>query len=270
MKKLALAATAVAALSGQALAADMAVKAVRPAPVMAAATWTGCYVGAGGGYGLYDIETQMLFGAPAIAAPNPPTAINRQFDQGGRGWIGTVQGGCDYQFGMGSSQFVVGAFGDYNFSDIRGDFTGNGNNVGLNSNTEKVDWYWAVGGRIGWLVNPQTLTYFSGGYTEAHRTGVGNYLTTTNAPTGVGLFGGTNKGWFVGSGVEYQIGWIPNLTWKTEYRFSEFDRRNNFEYRVATGALTGFYSQDKMYTHAVISTLSYRFSFGGPAVVAKY
>lgn len=263
MKKLGLALAATAAFTGQAVAADMPMKAARPvaAPVVVA-NWTGCYVGGGGGYGLYDIETRQYNGFPAVPAPNPAVALNRQFDQGGRGWIGRLQAGCDYQFPIGTNQFVVGVFGDYNFSDIRGDFTGNGGRVGLDSNTEKVDWYWAVGGRIGWLVNPQTLTYFAGGYTEAHRTGVGNYLTTAGAPVGVGLRGGTTQGWFIGSGVEYQIGWIPNLTWKTEYRFSRYDTRDNFEYFVATGLNTGNFSRDTLYTHAVVSTLSYRFNFG--------
>ena len=32
---------------------------------------------------------------------------------------------------------------------------------------EKLRSQWAIGGRIGWLVTPQLLTYFSGGYTEA-------------------------------------------------------------------------------------------------------
>ena len=120
--------------------------------------------------------------------------INRSVDQGGRGWIGTLQAGCDYQFPIGANQFVVGAFGDYNFSNMRGDFTGDGGHVGLVSNTEKVDWYWAIGGRIGWLVNPQTLTYFSGGYTEAHRTGFGSYLNVVNVPIGVGLSGRHEQG----------------------------------------------------------------------------
>jgi outer membrane immunogenic protein len=140
----------------------------------------------------------------------------------------------------------------------------------LVSNTEKVDWYWAFGGRIGWLVNPQTLTYFSGGYTEAHRTGFGSYLTAANVATGVGLSGGTNKGWFLGSGIEHTVGWIPGLTWKTEYRFSEFDRRDNAEFVTATGVLTGNVSRDRMFTQTITSTLSYRFNWGGTPVVAKY
>jgi outer membrane immunogenic protein len=266
MKKLALALTATAALASPAFAADMAVKAARPAPVpVAVANWTGCYVGGGVGYGMYDIETRMYDARGAV-----PVASNRQFDQGGRGWIGSVSGGCDYQFGGPGGQWVIGAFADYNWSDMHGDFTGNGGGVGLVSNTEKVDYYWSVGGRIGWLVTPSVLTYFSGGYTEAHRTGVSNYLTATNALTGVGLRGGTVAGWFLGSGVEYQIGFIPGLTLKTEYRFSQFDQIDNREYTVATGLPTGFFSRDKLYTQTVMSTLSYRFNFGGPAVVAKY
>ena len=154
MKKLVIALAAAAALTSPALAADMAAKApMRAAPVAYAPTWTGCYVGGGGGYGLFDIETQQV---------NIPTGLplNRSADQGGRGWIGTLQTGCDYQFPLGTNQFVVGAFGDYNFSNMRGDFTGNGRQVGLESNTEKVDWYWAIGGRIGWLVNPQNSHLF--------------------------------------------------------------------------------------------------------------
>ena len=38
---------------------------------------------------------------------------------GGRGWFGTVQAGCDYQF---ASRWVVGVFGDYDFSRIKGEF----------------------------------------------------------------------------------------------------------------------------------------------------
>jgi outer membrane immunogenic protein len=272
MKKLVVTLSALAAFTGSALAADMAPRYSKapPPPPAPVASWTGCYVGGGGGYGLYDIDSQQQFGAPVLVAPNPAFLVNRPIDQGGRGWIGTAQAGCDYQFGMGTNQFVVGAFGDYNFSNIKGNFTGDGPNVGLVSGSEKVDWYWAVGGRIGWLVNPATLTYFSAGYTEAHRTGVANYMTAINTPIGIGLNGGTSTGWFLGSGIEHQIGWIPNLTWKTEYRFSEFDWKNNAEYVVASGINTGFFSRDKLYTQTIVSTLSYRFNFGGPAVVAKY
>ena len=47
-------------LAGAASAADMRmpVKAPPPAPVVAVYNWTGCYVGAGGGYGMFDQESR--------------------------------------------------------------------------------------------------------------------------------------------------------------------------------------------------------------------
>jgi len=157
---------------------------------------------------------------------------------------------------------------------MRGQFTGDGTGlVGLVSGQEKVDSQWAVGGRFGWLVNPNTLTYVSGGYTEAHRTGVGNYIDRFGVATGVSLPGSTRQGWFIGSGIEYNMGWLPGLTWKTEYRYSEYDSVDNFERVIATGALTNNFSRDKLITQTVLTSLVWRFNWGGVGkspVVAKY
>src|SRR6476659_2860619 len=155
MKKLALAATAVAALSGQALAADMPMKAVRPAPVVAAASWTGCYVGGGGGYGLYYQENVVVTEPPALPVRTQVTPVATA---SGKGWFGTVQGGCDYQFSTGPWGIVVGAFGDYDFADIHGNVNIPTSNLFGN---EKLRDQWAVGGRIGLVVFPQLLTYFT-------------------------------------------------------------------------------------------------------------
>ena len=84
-------------------------------------------------------------------------------DIGGRGWFGTVQVGCDYQFG---SNFVIGAFGDYDFASIKGDMAVPA--LGIRR-PEKLKNSWAAGGRIGYLpFQPQQLlVYVSGGYTQA-------------------------------------------------------------------------------------------------------
>ena len=109
MKKIFLATTLVALASGAAVAADMPVKAVTP-QVQKTYSWTGCYVGAGGGYGMYD---QRYYGEtfPGLVR----TTVDA--DSGGKGWFGTVQVGCDYQF---SGKWVIGAFGDYDFANISG------------------------------------------------------------------------------------------------------------------------------------------------------
>ena len=58
MKKIALALTALAALTGTASAADLAARPYTkaPAPVAVVPSWTGCYVGGGGGYGALDVK----------------------------------------------------------------------------------------------------------------------------------------------------------------------------------------------------------------------
>src|SRR5664280_44528 len=82
MKKLAIAITAVAAFTGSAVAADMPVKAQPYAPVVTAYNWTGCYVGAGGGYGMYNQDISAV-------SSSSGTSVTL----GGCGWFGTGQVG---------------------------------------------------------------------------------------------------------------------------------------------------------------------------------
>src|SRR5258708_14014667 len=115
MKKLVLALTAAAAFTGSAVAADLPARTYSkaPAPVAYAPSWTGCYVGGGGGYGLWNPEN------PAFQVGPATTQIAQTTTEGGRGWFGTVQAGCDYQFPAMGTSFVVGAFGDYDFSSLK-------------------------------------------------------------------------------------------------------------------------------------------------------
>ncbi len=257
MKRLVVALTAIAAFTAPALAADMAAKApMRAAPVAYAPSWTGCYIAGGGGYGMWNQEnTQFIDGPPRVQIEGTQT-------NGGRGYFGTVGAGCDYQFG---GNFVVGAFGDYDFSSIKGQMDQqNGNRTG----TEKMSSTWSVGGRIGYLITPNLLTYFSGGYTEStfDRVNMAGFL----APADLYLDKQTYKGWFLGAGDEYALSFLPGLFWKTEYRFSEFDVKYNPLYSIATNLPNGDSFDSKKYTHTIRSELVYRFNWGGGAVVAKY
>jgi outer membrane immunogenic protein len=256
MKKLVVTLTALAAFSAPALAADMAAKApLRAAPVAYASSWTGCYLGGGGGYGMWNqTNAQYVDGPPRVRASDDWT-------NGGRGYFGTVQGGCDYQFG---DQFVVGAFGDYDFSSIKGRF---GQTLGGRTGDEKLSSTWAVGGRVGWIALPGFLTYFSFGYTESTFDRVN--LAVLGAPPDIFFDKQTYKGYFIGAGDEYALKFLPGLFWKTEYRFSDFDTRTNVNYVIANGARVGDSFDSHKYVHSVRSELVYRFNWGG-AVVAKY
>ena len=128
-----------------------------------------------------------LGNAPGV---DPRLQSTERSTSGGRGYFGTVQGGCDYQFALGSWNMVVGAFGDYDFANEKGQL----NLPSLNQfGQEKLSSKWAVGGRIGWLVTPSLLTYFSGGYTEAKFDRVD--INFNLAPATVGFLNGqTYKG----------------------------------------------------------------------------
>jgi outer membrane immunogenic protein len=260
MKRVLLALTAVAAFTGSALAADLPARTYSKAPavVAAAPSWTGCYVGGGGGYGLYNQETtEYLAGPPRVQTANTWT-------NGGRGYFGTVQGGCDYQFGLGGYNLLVGAFGDYDFSSISGRF---GNTGGGRTGDEKLSSSWSIGGRAGWIVLPGLLTYFSAGYTEAKFDSFN--LALFGAPADSFFASHTYKGYFIGAGDEYAVSFLPGLFWKTEYRFSTFDTATNPSLLLPTGLPSAFNYDMKKYEQSVRSELVYRFNWGGP-VVAKY
>jgi outer membrane immunogenic protein len=259
MKKIFLATTALIALaSGSAVAADMPVKAVyTPAPVY---SWTGCYVGAGFGYRMYDrkhTEYTLATGVP----------IGLDADMGSRGWLATGQFGCDYQFG---SAWVIGAFIDGDWSSIKGTYNLNFANV---SGQTKEKSSWAVGGRLGYSVMPGLLTFVSGGWTQARFDATPLFNNVNGAPLVAGSTDGipsqTWGGWFIGGGTEYALGFLPGLFWKNEYRFASFNNKLTPFNQTAPNLLVGQGERSSLYSQTIRSELVWR--FGGKApVVAKY
>jgi outer membrane immunogenic protein len=261
MKKILASFAITAALAGSAIAADLPIKArpMAPAPVVAT-NWTGCYVGAGGGYGMWNQDHRTL--DPQFV----PFATLEQ-THGGRGWFGTVQVGCDYQV---APRWVIGAFGDWDFSSIKGNFATTlfPNFVG----EEKLKNSWAVGGRVGYLIFPGLLGYVSGGYTQARFDSV-NMVPFGGGVTTIGMDAQNYTGWFLGSGYEYQLDFLPGLFWKTEYRYASYGSKNVPLHLLVNGVDTGIlgYEQSKKYVQTVRTELVYRFNFGGPApLMARY
>jgi opacity protein-like surface antigen len=249
MKKLLLATTALIALAGgSAVAADMTPAYKTPPPPLPAYSWTGCYVGAGGGYGIWNQENTTFIDGP------PRTLNGVTQTSGGRGWFGTAQVGCDYQFG---STWVVGAFADYDFGSIKGIY--NTPNQPMQGG-EKESSAWAVGGRIGWTPFDRLLTFFSAGYTQARFDQINLFNTAPPAATlGLNIAAHTYSGWFLGSGYEYAVGWLPGLTWKTEYRFAEYQTDTNTIRVTATGLPSGFSVDSQKWVNTIRSELVYRF-----------
>ncbi len=269
MKKLLLSSLAGLILTtGSALAADLGMPAKAPyAPPAPAVSWTGCYIDAGVGYGMANVTHHV-----DITGIGPLTS---DVNSGAEGWLGRVGGGCDYQM----SRFVVGVFGDYDFSNINGTWSdplivsGTGNNSSA----------WAVGGRLGYLVTPSLLTYVDGGYTQMTSDQVNLNgaipLVGIVGPSGLAIPSNTFSGWFIGGGTEYALtGILPinGLFWRTEYRYSRFDSADLPINCVSAGGLcpgaigaTGLTEHVQQNQQTITSGVVWRFNFGGP-VAARY
>jgi outer membrane immunogenic protein len=228
-----------------------------PPPVY---NWTGCYIGGGGGYGWWNQDSQVR-----VTGTNVP--VFAQVTNGGKGWFGQGQGGCDYQFNMPLGNWnmpiVIGAFGDWEGGSIRGQ-----NSNPLLVGTENESSTWAVGGRAGYLVSPRFLTYFDGGYTQARFDRINYNLSgvgVLGGPSGTSLPGQTYNGWFVGSGFEYAFDWlpIPGLFLKTEYRYAQYNTATPSFVFTGGNVPTGFSLNTTKYTQMVSTELVWRFNWWG-------
>jgi outer membrane immunogenic protein len=252
--------------SGSALAADMAVKAPPPALAPAAYSWTGCYLDAGAGYGLWNQDHYYEAGPPVETSIVPLDATQTA---GGRGWLGRFGGGCDYQIGsvLGYT-VVVGAFADYDVKNLTGAW---GDSLGFGGSESETS-SWAVGPRIGFAVVPGTLAYADGGYTQA-RFGSFGLTTATGVPLPFNMAAATYDGWFLGGGTETQLSsWFSGLPaglfLRTEYRYSSFNANNVPVLFTPTGTLIGSYEHNTNYEQTITTSLVWRFNATGSAVAS--
>jgi outer membrane immunogenic protein len=261
MKKLLLAAVTLVALgAGPAVAADLGRKAPAyiPPPAPPPPTFTGCYVNGGGGYGLWNIDHSGEFLG---------TQITTETTSGGRGWLGRVGGGCDYQFGPGTGfwgNWVVGAFADYDFMDLHRNFQ---SSFGGIAGEEKESSAWAVGGRIGYLVTPNVFTYWNGGYTQARFDQI-NLSDVVDFDPVASIGSHTYNGWFVGGGTEIALSGLfglplpTGLFWRSEYRFSSFNSADLP--LISNGAnVTGLSEHMTPFVQTITTSLVYKFNWWG-------
>ena len=122
--------------------------------------WTGAYLGFGAGYGTATNDITL-----ADRSPDPGSIFNVDIDGIGNqgGFIsGTI--GYDYQA---SRRIVVGAFADADLSDLH-------HSTGLKASEDEATFgigiksrfqnIFMVGGRLGYLMTPDTLVFGSAGY----------------------------------------------------------------------------------------------------------
>ena len=165
-------------------------------------SWTGFSLGVGGGVGSLNANVGANasrtddVGCVGDTRDCTSGAVLREIEQGSSssfkdlgatGGFFTLQGAYDYQF---APRWVAGAFVDADWSDIGADAKRTNNssvtffcpdtnncegqpNGSFATSNETIrtkistDWNVSVGGRIGWLANPDTLLYFLAAYTHA-------------------------------------------------------------------------------------------------------
>jgi outer membrane immunogenic protein len=249
MKRIAfalLAATAlIAGVSQSASAADMALKAAPPAPVLAP-TWTGFYVGGNVGSGWAQDDTNFSTSIAGVGIGLPLAS------QGLRGFLGGLQGGYNYQWGV----LVLGIEADGDWSDVKGTAPC----VVVISCTDKIKSFGDVGGRVGFTVD-KALVYLKSGWAWAETdfnanfniAGVGGSATVNNV---------SRSGAFLGTGVEYAF--LPNWSAKVEYDYYDFGTKNiatTFSVPAA-GLAIPISAQSKLTEQVIKFGVNYRFNWG--------
>jgi len=252
--------------------------AVAVAPTPPVYSWTGCFINAGGGYGMWK---QDHYGEEL----SPSTPLTPTVSAGGERLVGTVGAGCDYQAG---SRWLIGAFGDYSLtSNVYGGYFEESYWGWTGKETEQGAW--ALGGRIGYLLTPKLLTYVSVGYTRAHLDQV-DLLTDADPRVAPAACGGgpcfipaySDGGWFIGSGTEYAL-WdlipIPGLFWRIDYRYARYSSAD-VPILTSTGAPlaatctgVGAVACDEHFQknlQTVTSGLVWRFNVDGPAIASAF
>ena len=188
------------ALTQFASAADLPVKGpIYRAPMFAAQTWTGCYIGGnvGAGWSHTDVNDEVS-GAPiaSLSATNV---------------VGGGQIGCDYQF---AGNWVIGVQGMFDGSALKADTTSVANTPDVTLHGS-IPWFATATARLGYVVVPNLLVYAKGGGAWTHTDAS---LLVSGAVVDTGSF--DQSGWTAGGGAEWMF--APNWSVFAEYDYLGF------------------------------------------------
>jgi iron complex outermembrane receptor protein len=198
------------------------------APVRAALTWAGPYVGATIGYGVGKSKTDTAFSGPASGAQLFATSASPNLD----GAIGGAQAGYNWVAGI----WLAGIEGDLNYSVQRAKLNvvcpgaicnpaligvvGDPSVIANFEDGQKLEWFATLRGRVGMTVTPDAIAYVTGGLA------VGEVMTAGTV-FGFDPFGNpvntivsshnTKAGYAVGGGLEGRV--VGNWTAKIEYLY---------------------------------------------------
>lgn len=191
-------------------------------PAQAQVRWTGAHVNGGVGFGTWSANTTT-----ANANTGACTLCVNQ-TQGGNGWLGKVGAGYDYQI---NQNWLAGVLFDYDKSELKGTIQ---DQFPFFAGNIKQESAYAGGVRVGWLFNPSTLVYVSGGYSRAYFSGTSVVTTFTGATSFFTTPAFNTGGGFIGVGMETNIarGWFL----RGEFRYARYGSTDIPQVNSVTGA----------------------------------
>jgi outer membrane immunogenic protein len=257
-------------LSG-AMAADMAVKARPPAPIVSVWNWTGFYIGlnAGGGFGRTNASET---GIPETGALAIVASANYGLNHDLTGAFGGAQAGYNWQV----QNWVWGVEADIQGSDIRGRGTLTGPIVAQRDGgaafatnfvtaSEKIDYFGTARLRAGFLATPALLLYGTGGlaWADVKTSGQFHYATPVDY-----LASGSRiqVGWTVGAGAEWKL--AANWSIKGEYLYYDLGHTSDIS-NFGVPPIPPFQSRFDYNVRGSLARVGFNYQFAGP-VVAKY
>ena len=249
MKKLLLGTISLIALSGSAMAADLAPRPSPPPIIAPIYDWTGFYIGANGGWGEVHNCVDLL------------DAAGTAFAQGCRDRSGGLIGG-QLGYRWQASQFVFGLEAQGDWADLS-----NQRLSLINSTFSTRTKTGAIGlftGQIGYAWNA-SLFYLKGGAAVTD-----TRFSILDTASGVELAAASATRWGAAVGVGWEYGFAPNWSVGIEYdHLFMGDRNNSFtatDPRVV-GFLNSRISQD---VDMLTLRINYRFGWGTSPVAARY
>jgi len=204
MKKLILSATAFAALTATASAADLPRRALPPAPIpVPVFTWTGAYFGINAGYITSTQDSVRTAGVfpfnNGVRVGNRPAALPLPQD----GFTGGGQIGYNYQFTPGSG-FVAGVEVDAGYTDLNRTRSVVGRAGGISTYRQAGDFLGTVRGRVGYAFD-RVLVYGTGGFAYAGEKYAGLFQARGGDVTFFGNRARVETGYAAGGGIEYAL-----------------------------------------------------------------
>jgi outer membrane immunogenic protein len=237
-------------IAAPATAADMAVKALPPAPLPVMYNWSGFYIGANGGWAeSHNCWDFLVLGGPV-------------FTDGCRDRSGGVLGG-QIGYRWQANQFVFGLEAQGDWADL--------SNTRISlfdptlSTRVKTDGIGLFTGQIGWAAWTAALFYIKGGAAVTS-----NSFTILDTVTGIGLASASATRWGGTVGVGFEYGFAPNWSFGVEYDHLFMGTSNNSFTSVDPRLTTILNDRIRQDVDMVTLRINYRFGGYGAPVTARY